>query len=88
MVVEPCGIGSGAIVERLARGVTRDVRVNLVGAMVVCIEFVRVRMDERSSERSQRDGHRQPHRSQRPDHAVIVRETHGTVKLKGIWALG
>ena len=69
-----------AVRRRGERGVAREVRVNFVGAMVLRIAFVQVHVHERSTERSQRDGHRQPDRGQRSNHTVIVRETNRTVK--------
>lgn len=80
MIVKPCALGGRAIVGRRERGVVRDVRVNLAGAMVTRIEFVKVRVHERGAERSKRDGHRQPDRGQRPNHTVIVGETNRAVK--------
>ena len=80
MIVEPCAVGGCAIRGCGERGMARDVRMNFVGTMVIRIEFVQVHVHERSTERSQRDGHRQPDRGQRPNHTVIVRETHRAVK--------
>ena len=51
MIVEARASG-----RRGERGVARDVRMNFVRAMVVRIEFAQVRVHERSTERSQRDG--------------------------------
>jgi hypothetical protein len=44
--------------RRGERVVARDVRMNFVRTMVVRIKFVQVRVYERSTERSQRDGRR------------------------------
>jgi len=80
MIAEPCVIVGCAVMGCRERGVTRDVRVHFVRAVVVRIEFVRMGVQERRAERPQRDGHRQPDHGQRPYHAVIVRETNRTVK--------
>jgi len=65
----------GALVGHRERAVARNVCVNFVGAVMVGVKFVEVRVHQRRAERCQRDSHRQPDRGQRPNHTVIVRET-------------